>query len=314
MTAKFALVFPGQGSQSVGMLSALAEATPTVQRTFEEASQVIEIDLWKLSQEGPAELLNKTENTQPAMLAAGVAVWRVWREQGGPRPSAMAGHSLGEYSALVCAGALSFPDAASLVLDRGRLMQEAVPETEGGMAAVLGLDDDEVRELCREVAGEEVVEPVNFNAPGQVVIAGHKAAVERAASLVKQRGKRVLPLPVSVPSHCTLMEVAAGELGERLAEIDVSPPEVPVIHNASVRSTQDPDEIRTLLIRQLYSPIRWGETVAAMAASGVTHLLEGGPGRTLTGLTKRIDRNLKGLAVYDPQSLASAMEAVSDAA
>ncbi|MGD2082876.1 MAG: ACP S-malonyltransferase [Chromatiales bacterium] len=314
MTAKFAFVFPGQGSQSVGMLSDLSASSPLVRQTFDEASEIVGLDLWSLSTEGPAAVLDRTEHTQPAMLAAGVAVWRVWLDRGGPAPSAMAGHSLGEYTALVCAGSLSFPDAVSLVLDRGRLMQEAVPEGEGAMAAVLGLDDDQVCEACREAAGDEVVEAVNFNSPGQVVIAGHRGAVERAGIRAKAAGaRRILPLPVSVPSHCTLMETAAGELGERLAEIDVFAPAIPVLHNANCRSTSDPDEIRTLLIRQLYNPVRWRETIEAMASAGVTHLLEGGPGRVLTGLAKRIDRNLTGLPVHDTPSLDAALEAVNEA-
>jgi [acyl-carrier-protein] S-malonyltransferase len=296
------------------MLSDLSASSPLVRSTFYEASEILGLDLWALSQQGPAEVLDRTENTQPAMLAAGVAVWRVWEERGGPVPSALAGHSLGEYTALVCAGALSFPDAVSLVFDRGRLMQEAVPEGEGAMAAVLGLDDDGVRQVCREATGEEVVEAVNFNSPGQVAIAGHKAAVERAASLAKARGaRRILALPVSVPSHCSLLETAAGELSERLAETDVFAPTIPVLHNVNCRSTTDPDEIRTLLIQQLYNPVRWSETVSAMAASGVTHLLEGGPGRVLTGLAKRIDKTLTALAVHDSASLSAAMETLNEA-
>jgi [acyl-carrier-protein] S-malonyltransferase len=313
MTAKFAFVFPGQGSQSVGMLSDLGQSSPLVKRTFEEASDILGLDLWTLTQEGPAEVLDRTENTQPAMLAAGVAVWRVWEDRDGPSPGAMAGHSLGEYTALVCAGSLSYADAVSLVFDRGRLMQEAVPEGEGAMAAVLGLDNEQVCQACRDAAGEQVVEAVNFNSPGQVVIAGHREAVERASALAKAAGaRRILPLPVSVPSHCSLMEMAAGELGERLAETDVFAPRIPVVHNANCRATSDPDEIRTLLIRQLYNPVRWSETVAGMAEAGLTHLVEAGPGRVLTGLAKRIDRRLTGLAVHDSASLAAAMETLNE--
>lgn len=312
MAKEFGMVFPGQGSQSVGMLAGLAEAFPQVTETFQEASDALGLDLWRLVQDGPPETLNLTQNTQPAMLAAGVSVWRLWRDQGGPEPALMAGHSLGEYSALVAAGALNFSDAVTLVAERGRLMQEAVPEGTGAMAAIIGLDDDRVRELCAQAAGSEVVEAVNFNSPGQVVVAGDKSAVERLVALAKPAGaKRALPLPVSVPSHCALMKPAAGQLARRLAEVEIRPPAIPVIHNATVNEAVDAADIRSLLAQQLHSPVRWVETIRAMAARGAGCLIEAGPGKVLTGLCKRIDRSLSGMAVYDPASLEAAMETIN---
>ena len=309
--SSFSIVFPGQGSQSVGMLGSMAEAYPLVAETFSEASEALGYDLWQLVSEGPAEDLNQTTKTQPAMLTAGVAVWRLWQAEGGPAPKLMAGHSLGEYTALVCAGAIPFADAVSLVADRGRFMQEAVPAGSGGMAAILGLDDDQVRAVCKEAAEGEVVEAVNFNSPGQVVIAGAKAAVDRACEGAKAAGaKRALPLPVSVPSHCALMQPAAERLSERLATIEISPPEIPVLHNVNVESVNDPDAIRQLLSAQLHSPVRWVETVQKMAAQGVATLYEAGPGKVLAGLSKRIDRNLKGVGVFDPATLNDALETV----
>jgi [acyl-carrier-protein] S-malonyltransferase len=281
-----------------------------VQQTFDEASTVLGFDLWKLVQEGPEDQLNQTHNTQPAMLTAGVAVWRVWLAQGGVKPAVMAGHSLGEYSALVCAGALEFADAVGLVAERGRLMQQAVPQGAGGMAAILGLDDDQVRDVCAQAAGSEVVEAVNFNSPGQVVIAGDKAAVDRACELAKSAGaKRALPLPVSVPSHCALMMPAAERLRERLAAVNIQTPKIPVLHNVDVSEAGDPESIRDKLTRQLYSPVRWVETIQAIAARGVIDLVEMGPGKVLTGLNKRIDKKLNSLAVYDPDGLSAALEA-----
>jgi [acyl-carrier-protein] S-malonyltransferase len=307
----FSIVFPGQGSQSVGMLGALADFSSLVDETFSEASQVLGYDLWQLVQTGPAEELNQTAKTQPAMLAAGVAVWRVWRAAGGAKPKVMAGHSLGEYTALVCAGALAFSDTVGLVADRGRFMQEAVEAGNGGMAALLGLDDDQVRSVCHEAAQGDVVEAVNFNSPGQVVIAGAKAAVERACHLAKAAGaKRALPLSVSVPSHCALMRPAAERLNERLAEIPISAPEIAVLHNVNVERAGDGATIRQLLTAQLHSPVRWVETVQKMADDGVKTLYEAGPGKVLAGLTKRIDRNLKGVGVYDPDTLQDALETV----
>lgn len=303
-----AFVFPGQGSQSVGMLAELALAFPQVKDTFGIGSEVLGFDLWDLVQNGPEEELNRTSNTQPAMLAAGVAVWRVWRDQGGALPAVMAGHSLGEYSALVCAGALAFEDAIALVAERGRLMQAAVPQGAGAMAAILGPDDDKVRAICREASQGEVVAAVNFNSPGQVVVAGHLAAVERAIELAKQQGaKRAVRLPVSVPSHCELMKPAAEQLGQHLAQIEIRKPDIPVIHNADVQAHDDPKAIREALERQLFSPVRWVETMQAIGARGVKGLVECGPGKVLVGLNKRIDKDMIALAVYDTGSLTEAL-------
>ncbi|MEN8174281.1 MAG: ACP S-malonyltransferase [Pseudomonadota bacterium] len=311
MSSNFSVVFPGQGSQAVGMLAALAEAFPAVQQTFEEASAAVGTDLWALTREGPAEQLNQTVHTQPAMLASGVAVWRIWQAQGDPQPLAMAGHSLGEYTALVCAGALEFSDAASLVAQRGRLMQAAVPEGSGAMAAVLGLDDDEVRKVCAATAEGAVVQAVNFNAPGQVVIAGDAAAVERAGAMARDAGaKRVVSLPVSVPSHCSLMRDAASELAGHLAGIEIRPPVIPVIHNVSVTSESDPDAIRRALVDQLYSPVRWVETIRTMAERGASVIVEAGPGKVLAGLVKRIDRQLAGIPFFAPEDLSKVTEAI----
>ncbi len=308
--SKMAAVFPGQGSQSVGMLAALAEAWPQVQETFAEASEVLGEDLWALVQQGPAEALNRTDRTQPAMLAAGVAVWRVWQAAGGPMPVAMAGHSLGEYSALVAADALPFADAVKVVEARARAMQEAVPEGTGAMAAILGLDDDQVRALCEAEAQGQVLEPVNFNSPGQVVIAGHAEAVARATAAAKAVGaRRALVLPVSVPSHCTLMAPAAERLAEVLAGVKIIKPRIPVLHNVDVVTHDDPDGIREALRLQLHSPVRWVETIRALAAGGASTVIELGPGKVLTGLNKRIDRQLQALAVEDPDSLAAALQA-----
>ncbi|MET0004782.1 MAG: ACP S-malonyltransferase [Candidatus Thiodiazotropha sp.] len=307
--SSFGIVFPGQGSQSVGMLSELAAAHPIVSQTFAEATDVLGYDLWELVQNGPNDSLNQTTKTQPAMLAAGVSVWRVWLEQGGAKPIIMAGHSLGEYTALVCADAIEFTDAVRLVAERGRFMQEAVPEGSGGMAAILGLDDDQVKTVCAEAASGDVIEAVNFNSPGQVVVAGHKEAVDRACVLAKEAGaKRALPLPVSVPSHCALMKPAAERLAQLLNEVSISQPSISVIHNASVAAEKDAESIRKQLAAQLYSPVRWVETVQMMATSGISSLLEAGPGKVLAGLTKRIDRSLVGLPVFDAKSLMQALE------
>jgi [acyl-carrier-protein] S-malonyltransferase len=286
-----AFVFPGQGSQSVGMLSSLAAAEPIVRDTFAQASEVLGFDLWKLCQCGPEADLNATERTQPAMLAAGVAVWQVWKRRGGAQPSVMSGHSLGEFTALVCAESLDFRAAVALVSFRGRAMQEAVPAGLGAMAAVLGLDDGDVVTACAEAAQGEVVEAVNFNSPGQVVIAGHATAVRRAIELCKLKGaKRTLDLPVSVPSHSSLMRPAAEKLRERLEQVEVRRPLVPEIYTVDVRKHGEPDEIREALVRQLFSPVRWAETVREMVAGGVTHIVECGPGKVLTGLNRRIER------------------------
>jgi len=309
----FAITFPGQGSQSVGMLADLAYSFPLVRETFQEASDVLDLDLWRLSQEGPAEELNQTINTQPAMLAAGVSVWRVWVAAGGPAPKVMAGHSLGEYSALVAAGAIAFTDAMRLVRERGSLMQQAVPQGQGAMAAILGLADQQVVSVCEQAAQGEVAEAVNFNSPGQVVIAGHASAIGRAVELAKDAGaKRALVLDVSVPSHCALMRTAADELFEVMRSVEVKMPEVPVLHNVNVAGAKSAGAIRDLLRQQLFSPVRWVETVQAMAAEdGVSVLLEAGPGKVLTGLSKRIDKSLTGLAVFDGPSLEKALESVN---
>ncbi len=311
MSHPIVVFFPGQGSQSIGMLDALAETYPIVRATFDEASEALSRDLWRLVTEGPAEALDLTLNTQPAMLAAGVAVWRVWRQAGGPGAELMAGHSLGEYSALVAAGALSFDEGVRLAAERAKLMQDAVPLGAGAMAAVLGLTDQQVLDLCAEQAQDGVLEAVNFNAPGQVVIAGAADAVTRAVSAAKTAGaKRAITLSVSVPSHCALMRPAAERLAQRLAEARLRLPEVPVLHNASVAPAADLADLRDLLVRQLYSPVRWVETVQAVVARGIGMALECGPGKVLTGLNKRIDNHLTTLPIVDPRSLEAALEAV----
>lgn len=305
--SKLAIVFPGQGSQAVGMLAELAEQHDVVTQTFAEASEVLGYDLWALVQNGPADDLNETFRTQPALLAASVAIWRVWQEQGNEQPAVLAGHSLGEYSALVCAGVIEFKEAIKLVELRGQLMQQAVPAGVGAMYAIIGLDNDAIAKACEEAAQGEVVSPVNFNSPGQVVIAGNKDAVERAGALCKEAGaKRALPLPVSVPSHCALMKPAADKLAEKLQEIEFKTPEVAVINNVDVQAETAPEAIKDALVRQLYGPVRWTEAVEKMAAEGVESLLEMGPGKVLTGLTKRIDRKLSAAAVNDPASLDTA--------
>ncbi len=306
------MVFPGQGSQSVGMLSTLAEVFPQVEETFAEASSVLGYDLWERVQNGPAGLLNQTSCTQPAMLAAGVATWRCWQAKTDKVPALMAGHSLGEYTALVCAGAMDFRDAIALVEKRGEYMQSAVPEGVGAMAAILGLDDAQVEAVCNEAAQGDVVSPVNFNSPGQVVIAGHAAAVERAMELAKQAGaKRALPLPVSVPSHCSLMEPAAQQLAAQLSGIPLRAPSIPVIHNVDALPHDDPDAIREALAAQLHRPVRWVECVRAMHAQGVTTLVEAGPGKVLAGLTKRIEKSLAAIPVQSAEDLDKAIAAVS---
>jgi [acyl-carrier-protein] S-malonyltransferase len=310
-----AFVFPGQGSQSIGMLAALGAAEPVVRETFAEASEVLGYDLWQLVQTGPEADLGATERTQPAMLAAGVATWRVWLRHGGPRPVAMAGHSLGEYSALVCSEALDFRAGVDLVRYRGQLMQQAVPLGEGAMAAILGLDDAELELACREAAQGQVVEPVNFNAPGQTVIAGNAAAVARAMEAAKARGaKRAVLLPVSVPSHSSLMRDAAERLAERLAQVPLRMPNVADVYTVDVRTHASPDGIRQSLTEQLFKPVRWADTVRAMIASGVTTFVECGPGKVLTSLGKRIEKRpeLRMLAADDPGSLAAALAAAKE--
>ncbi|WP_251766954.1 ACP S-malonyltransferase [Shewanella indica] len=305
----FAFVFPGQGSQAVGMLADLAEGYPVVTETFREASEVLGYDLWQLVQQGPAETLNETDKTQPALLSASVALYSAWQAAGKAAPSVMAGHSLGEYSALVCAGVLKFTDAVKLVELRGQLMQQAVPAGTGAMFAIIGLDNDAIAKACEDSAEGAVVSPVNYNSPGQVVIAGEKNAVERAAAACKAAGaKMAVALPVSVPSHCALMKPAADKLATALGDIEFSQPQIPVINNADVAQPQDAADIRDALVRQLYSPVRWTETVEAMAAMGVTELYEVGPGKVLTGLCKRINKSLTAKAVNDAASLAALIE------
>ncbi|MBE2895852.1 ACP S-malonyltransferase [Pasteurellaceae bacterium HPA106] len=301
----FAMVFPGQGSQAIGMLAELGDAFPVVQDTFQQASDVLGYDLWALVQHGEAEELNQTWRTQPALLAASVAIFRVWQEKyPALKPTVMAGHSLGEFSALVCAGVINFQDAIKLVELRGRLMQKAVPQGTGAMYAIIGLDDQTIIDCCAQGAEGDVVSAVNFNSPGQVVIAGAKSAVERAAQLCKDAGaKRALPLAVSVPSHCALMKPAADQLAITLDSISFKTPQVPVINNVDVKQESSADDIRNALVRQLYSPVRWSESVEKMAAQGVDVLLEIGPGKVLTGLAKRINKSLDAVAVNDIASL-----------
>lgn len=303
-----AVVFPGQGSQSLGMLAELAEAHDAVRETFAEASAAVERDLWTLVSDGPADELDQTRWTQPAMLAADVAVWRLYRDGGGPAPVAAAGHSLGEYAALVAAGALSFADAAAVVHERGRLMQAAVSEGAGAMAAVLGLDDERVAGLCASVAGDEIVAPANYNAPGQVVVAGHRDAVQRAVDACRQAGaKRAMTLPVSVPAHSALMTPAIDGLRMALANIDVRRPAFPVLHNVDASERDEPDAIRGALVEQLVRPVPWTDTVRALAERGAGRFLECGPGRVLSGLGKRIDRRATWIPVDTPDGLTRAL-------
>lgn len=307
----FAFVFPGQGSQSVGMMSGFA-GVAEVEATFAEASDVLGQNFWAMVQDGTGGDLNETIHTQPAMLTAGVAVWRVWQARGGKMPALMAGHSLGEYSALVAAGVLGFADAVRLVRLRAEAMQSAVPAGVGAMAAILGLDDDALLAACAEAAQGEVVAPVNFNSPGQTVIAGNKGAVERAMEAAKARGaKRAMPLPVSVPSHCALMKPAADKLTAALADISLGQPLVPVLHNVDVQSHADAAMLRQALAAQLYSPVRWVDTMRALSAQGVTQVAECGPGKVLAGLTKRSELPLTGVALTDLASLEAALNDLS---
>lgn len=289
-----AMVFPGQGSQSVGMLADLAERYSCVKHTFDEASDSLGFDLWNLVQAGPEKTLGLTENTQPAMLAAGYAVWRVWRECGGPMPVCMAGHSLGEYTALVAAGAFDFPGAAKLVADRGSYMAQAVPPGEGAIAAIVGLGDAAVQDLCTSLAQGEVLEAVNFNAPGQVAVAGTTVAVERLLDQAKSAGaKRAVRLPVSVPVHSSLMAPAAKKMEERLQLIDIHTPKIPVLHNFHLKSEREPEAIRKALVAQIDAPVRWAQTVCELTKAGVSTIIECGPGKVLTGLNRRIDRDVE---------------------
>jgi [acyl-carrier-protein] S-malonyltransferase len=308
-TYNLAFVFPGQGSQSVGMLTELAASYPEVKHVFERASDALDKDLWSIVAEGPEDELNQTHNTQPAMLAAGVAVWEVWCKNSSVRPAWMAGHSLGEYTALVCSEAMSLEDGIKLVAARGRLMQEAVPAGIGAMAAVLGLEDHEVVKACVDAAESEIVSAVNFNSPGQVVIAGHAAAVERAMLAAKTAGaKRAVLLPVSVPSHCALMAPAAQKLDDQLQNTAIDTPKMTLIHNVDVASHSAPEVIRNALKEQLYKPVRWADSIKFMHDQGVTCFVECGPGKVLIGLNKRIVKDAEHLSIYDPETLNTALE------
>lgn len=308
MSDKFGFMFPGQGSQEVGMLGDLADAYPLVRETFDAAGEAIGRDLWTLAQEGPAEELGRTAITQPTLLAASVACYRVWQEAGGERPVVMAGHSLGEYCALVCAGAMELTEVASLLHHRGSLMQAAVPEGEGAMAAILGLDDQQVIDLCNTTSGDRIVSAANFNAPGQVVIAGHADAVEAAVERAKEEGaRRAIRLAVSVPSHCSLMRPAADEFTQALADLEIRQPEIPVVHGVSADVAEGTDQIRKLLSNQLYSPVRWQDCVRAMKAHGATKLIECGPGKVLTGLVRRIDGDLEAAFIGTRDALLEAV-------
>ncbi|MFG6666695.1 ACP S-malonyltransferase [Halomonas sp. HNIBRBA4712] len=314
MSQPLALVFPGQGSQQLGMLRELAERYSVVGTTFEEASDALGFDLWKIVQDGPDQALNQTACTQPALLTSSVAIWRVWQELEGPRPAIMAGHSLGEYSAMICAGVMGFAEGVRLVRLRGEAMQDAVPEGEGAMAAVLGLEDEAVEKACQSVAGGDVVAAVNYNSPGQVVIAGNRSAVERAIAACQEAGaKRALALPVSVPSHCALMRPAAERLRDYMQDIEFRPPRYTVVQNVDAQAHADVDTLRTRLIEQLYQPVRWSACVEKMAEQGASVFIECGPGKVLTGLNKRIVRGSKGLAVNDPDSLDQALELAREA-
>lgn len=311
MTSKhsFAFVFPGQGSQYPGMLSELARTYPIVEQTFAEASDILRYDLWMLAQKGPEEELNKTARTQPALLAAGVAVWRCWLDANGERPAVMAGHSLGEYTALVCAGVLAFTDAVALVAERGRLMQAAVPEQAGLMAAILGLEDEQVETICREAREDQVVSVANYNAPGQAVIAGHREAVERAVGLAREMGaKRAVPLSVSVPSHCSLMQEAAGWFAETLEATAFETAQIPIVQNIDAEMRTDAGAIKAALIKQLHEPVRWVGTVTRMHSQGLDIIIESGPGKVLAGLLKRINRDIQTVSINDADSLQSALK------
>ena len=312
MTKGLAFVFPGQGSQKVGMLAEIAEQEAVVKDAFQEASDALGYDMWDMVQNGEQETLNLTENTQPVLLTSSVAMWRVWQARGGAAPSYMAGHSLGEFSALVCAGSLSFADGVKLVRARGQFMQTAVPVGEGSMAAVLGLDDQVILDICQQCSAEGVVEAVNFNAPGQVVIAGKVAAVDKAIAALKEAGaKRAMPLPVSAPFHTSLMQPAAEKLSEAINAVSWQSPSVPVIHNVHAKPESDEAAIRDILIKQLYSPVKWVDCVQAMVDAGIETTLECGPGKVLSGLNKRIHKPLNCLNIEDPASVDKALEALA---
>lgn len=308
MANRIAFVFPGQGSQHIGMSSDLVDHFPVASKTFAEASSVLGYDLLSLCINGPEEKLNQTEYTQPALLAASYAAWRIWQERGGARPTCMAGHSLGEYSALVCAGVVNFTDAVGLVAERGRYMQEAVPRGTGAMAAISGLDDEAVIDVCAKAAQDEVVSVANFNFPGQVVIAGDAAAVDRTCLLAKESGaRRVTPLPVSVPSHCSLMTPAAERLHSLVNKITFMPAAIPVVQNVDARARTDPDEIKQALVLQLHQSVLWSTCVAAMQRMGITGMIECGPGKVLSGLIRRIDKSIACAGISDTVSLNSAL-------
>lgn len=309
MASNLAFIFPGQGSQQLGMLANLAERYAVVGSTFEEASAALGYDLWHLVQNGPVEELNRTDITQPALLAASVAIWRVWKELEGPPPAWLAGHSLGEYSALVCSGAMDFADGLRLVRTRGEFMQQAVPQGQGAMAAILGLDADKIEAACATAAQGEVVAPVNYNAPGQIVIAGNTAAVERAILACQEAGARkAMPLPVSVPSHCELMRPAAEKLALELEKITLQTPRVPLVQNVNAQPETDVTKLRSNLVEQLYRPVRWIDCIEFISAKGVDTFIEAGPNKVLVGLNKRIVKNAKSLAVNDPDSVQAALD------
>ena len=310
MQNNLAFVFPGQGSQTVGMLADFAD-NEVVQNTFSEASEALGYNLWELVAQGPAEKLNQTNFTQPALLTASVALWRLWASQSDSQPAMLAGHSLGEYSALVCAGVISLAEGVKLVEKRGEYMQASVPAGVGAMAAIIGLDDQAIIDACAKAQNEDVVAAVNFNSPGQVVIAGHKDAVERAGVLCKEAGaKRVLPLPVSVPSHCALMKDAADKLAEEFNNITFNTPQIPVVNNVDVATESDAEAIKLALIKQLYSPVRWTETIEILAKSGISLVVEAGPGKVLQGLIKRIDKSITSASINDQASLTKALETI----
>lgn len=310
-TSTLAFVFPGQGSQKIGMLADVAEKYPLIKEVFAEASEALGYDMWKLIQEGQQEEINLTEKTQPILLTASVALWRLWQQQGGATPTLMAGHSLGEFTALVCAGALEFTDAVRLVRARGQFMQTAVPVGEGAMAAIIGVEDDVINRICAEAAQGECVQAVNFNSPGQVVIAGKVSAVDRAIALLKEAGaKRALPLPVSAPFHTDLMRPAGEKLAQELANITIKSPAIPVVHNVHAQTESDPEKIRALLIEQIYSPVKWTSCVETMVKAGVTTTVECGPGKVLSGLNKRIEKSLECLAIEEEQAFLDALAAL----
>lgn len=310
---ELAFVFPGQGSQKIGMLADIAAQHALIQETFAESSDALGYDMWQLIQEGEQAEINLTEKTQPILLTASVALWRLWLQQGGAKPSLMAGHSLGEFTALVCAGSLSFADAVRLVRARGQFMQTAVPVGEGAMAAIIGLDDEVINKVCAEAAQGECVQAVNYNSPGQVVIAGKVAAVDRAIEKLKEAGaKRALPLPVSAPFHTDLMKPAGEKLAEALADIKIAVPEIPVVHNVHAQTEADPEAIRQLLIQQIYSPVKWVSCVETMLEQGVTTTVECGPGKVLSGLNKRINKSLSTYAIEAEKDFADTLAAINE--